>query len=656
VIGTAVRFSDGPYTIVGVLPPGFQGLSGHADIIVPLMIQAARDLDQPWGHSYTVIGRLRAGVTPAQVKAAMRQLGVRVDAAYPHPDRHDWRWGATARALDATRVDPMIRRSLLVLLGAVGLVLLIGCANVANLFLVRADGRRREIAVRRAVGASRGRLVRQLLTESLLLSALGGTAGLAVAWWGVKVLATLQPEQALRAPRLGGLGPVTFSSIHLDPSALAVAAALTILTGLLFGLVPALQATTPSLTGALKDDRVPPVRRRVRGATSRNILVVTEIALALVLLAGSGLMLRSLAKLLAVRPGFDAEHVLTLRVRAREGVGRDSLYGFYDATVARLAALPGVTAVGLSDCPPLNGGCSGTSTAFRDRPPVPAGTEPDIGVYWATSPWFSAMRIPLLQGRLFTDADRAGTRKVVLVNETAARTYWPGQDPIGRPVSLGVNGFWEDTAYVIGVVGDVRYRTVHRAPEPDAYISYYQSPRAGLMLFVRTAGDPLSIAAPARQVLREVAPEFPVSDVRPMTARVGDALSSARFSATLLGLFAFVALALATIGTYGVIAFAVAQRTREIGIRMALGATRRDVLRLVVGQGVALAAVGATLGIAGALAATRVLGALLYDVRPSDPATIVGVALLLGAAVVLASWIPARRAARVHPADTLRAA
>jgi predicted permease len=653
VLGRALVVDGNPYTIIGVLAPGFRGMSGRAEMLLSFMSQDAAQLGEAWGHSYDLIARLKPGVPIATAKAAVRQLGNVVADAYPHPELKTERWGAIGRELDRTRVDPVVRRSLFVLLGAVGLVLLIACANVANLFLIRAASRRREIAVRLAVGAGRRRLVRQLLTESIVLSALGGVASVFVAWWGVKVLAALNPSTSLRVQQLGGLGAVSFDSIRLDPAAFAFATALTIVTGLVFGLVPALQATHPSLTGALKSDSEVSKLSRVRGLTSRNLLAVVEIALAVVLLAGSGLMLRSLGKLLGVRPGFDGTGVLTMRFNLN-GVAPDSLPGFYDSVLERLGAIPGVTGVGFADCPPLNGGCNGTALTHRDRPAPTPGTEPEVGVHWVTPNWFSVMRVPLQRGRGFTNADRLGAQKVVLVSETAARNYWPGQDPIGRPVSVGQGGFWKDTAYVVGIVGDVRFGTLDSLPKPDVYLSYYQSPRGRLMMFVRTAGDPLSLVPAARREVAALAPGVPLYDVRTMRTRVADAMGYARFSALLLAAFAAVALALAALGTYGVVSFGVSQRRKEIGIRIALGATRGDVLQLVVGQGIALAVAGVAVGVAGALATTRVLASLLYGVAPTDPATLVSIVGLLVVAVVMASWIPARRAAGVHPSEALR--
>jgi predicted permease len=652
VLGRSIPIDGEPYTVVGVLPPGFRGLSGRADMLLPVMSLPADMLSQAWSHSFNVTARLKPGVTPAQAKEAVKGYGAILDKQYADPMVTTLHWSAVARELDATRADPVVRRSLLVLLAAVGLVLLAACANVANLFLIRASGRRREIAVRLAIGAGRSRLVRQLLTESLLLSFAGGAAGIAVAWWGVRILAALDPTTTLHLNAETGIGAVNFSTISLDGTALAFAALLAVVTGLMFGLVPALQSTRPALSGALKGEAP---RAERRWLTSRNTLAVAEIAISLVLLAGSGLMVRSLERLLSVNAGFDASQLLTMRFNAPAAASKDSLPNFYDGMIQRLSALPGVTAVGLTDCPPLNGGCNITIAGLRDRPPVAQGSEPLVGVHWITPQWTTAARVPLVAGRLFTEQDRAGAPKVVLVNETAARRLWPGEDPIGKPVSVGQGGFWKDTAQVVGVIGDVRYVTLDSLPEPAVYLSYYQSMRGRMMVFVRTSGDPLALASAARQVTHQMNPDAPLYDLRTMASRVSDATAAMRFRALLLALFAAMALALATMGTYGVISFAVSQRTREIGVRIALGAKRGDVIRLIVRQGVGVAVVGAAIGLAGALIATRVLGSLLYDVKPSDPATFLGIVAVLVGAVLVASWVPARRAARIEPTEALRA-
>ena len=652
VIGKALTIDRTRYTVIGVLPPGFSGMSGTASVWLPILARRDWVFDQAMDHEFFMVGRLREGVTPEQATTAVTVLGRQVDGAHPD-DFEGGGMGATAVSLDGTRVDERVRRSVLILLGAVTFVLLIACANIANLFLVRARARHREIAVRLAMGANRGRVVRQLLTESVLLAVVGGAAGVLVAWWGVQSLAALNPSAAFGAQRLGGLGAVSLTGIRLNPAALGFAAAITVITGLLFGIIPALKATGLTLTSALKEGSI----QFGQGAARRGggALVVSEIAMAVVLLIGSGLMIRSLANRLNVNPGFEAERVLTLRLTLADGeVARDSLPGFYDLILDRLGGLPGVTATALSDCPPLAGGCNYTLIEFRDRPPLPKGTQrPLVGVHWASPRWFEAMRIPLVKGRMFTGADRLGAPKVVLVSATAAERFWPGQDPLGRPVGVGQGGF-HDTVTVVGVVGDIRFGTLESGPDADVYIPYLQSPRQGMMVYLKTSGDPTAVAAGARAAVKELAPSLPMYDVRPLTDRVAEASAQARFSAVLLGLFAGMALILASLGVYGVISFVVAQRTREIGIRVALGAVRRDVLALIIRQGLVLATVGTAIGVLAALLATRLLGTLLYEVTPGDMGTYVSIVALIVVAALVASWIPARRATRIHPMEALR--
>jgi predicted permease len=656
VLGRTLTIDNEPYTIIGVMPAGFRGLTGHADLWMTIGARRPYQFDpkEAWDHEFMMVARLAAGVAPERARSDASVLGERANDAFPLPQPEKG-WGATARLLDRARVDPIVRRSLLILLGAGLFVLLIACANLANLFLVRASARQREIAVRLAIGASRQRLVRQLITESIFVSCLGGGVGIAVAALGVRVLSALNPQSAFPAQRIGGLGAVNFETIHLDVRALAFAAAAALVTGVLFGLVPAVHATRPSLTAALKDGASEGRSRSalLRRLTTRNFLVVAELALALVLLAGSGVMMRSLAKLMAVDPGFDATNVLTLRFNSTEGVrARDSMPVFYQTLIDRLGALPGVHDVALGDCPPLAGGCNGTIMWFRGRTQVTTGTEPPVGVHWVTPDWFKALRVPLLSGRGFTGADRLGTQKVVVIGAAAARKFWPNESPLGKVVGVGQGGF--DTATVVGVVGDIRFQTIDSLPADDVYLPYSQSPRSGAMVYLRTSSNPTALAAAARRAIHDVGADLPVYDVRTLASRVGDATSQARFSALLLALFAAAALILATVGIYGVISFAVAQRTREIGIRIALGADRGAVLRLVVNQGVALAAVGLALGALAAFGTTQVLRSLLFDVSPTDPVTFGAVIVLLAGAAVAASWIPARRAAELQPTQALR--
>jgi predicted permease len=661
VLGRTLSVDGSQYTIVGVLPDGFQGMSGEASFWIPggappsasWPLATTRD---PWNHINRVVARLQPGVSVERAKVIMTQLGAQVDARFPTPAQlNGLHLGATLRPLDALRVDPRIRRMLFVLVGAVGLVLLIACANVANLLLVRASGRRPEIAVRLAMGAGRGRLVRQLLVESLVLALAGGAASLVIAWCGVKALGSLELASVLGYQRILGLGNEATSGINLDMTAFAFTATLAIVTGLAFGLVPALQSTQFSVTNALKGEGAPSIGG-FRRLTSRNALVVVEIALAIILLAGSGLMVRTLGELVAVRPGFDAEHVMTMRVNRAADWARDSIAQFYDAAIDRLSALPGVTSVSIADCAPLSRGCYDRTELMRvDQRTTGAPVRTVVGAHWITPEWPATMRVPLLAGRMLTRADGRDARRVILINESAARQLWPGESPIDRPVVLNIDHFRQDTAYVAGVIGDVRFGSIDSLPQPDVYVSYFQSTFTyRMMLFLRTRGDPEVLAQAARLAIREVAPGFPVYDVASMQDRVVATTAQSRFIASLLGAFAGLALLLAAIGTYGVISFGVAQRTKEIGVRVALGATRGHVVRLIVGQGVALAVIGIVCGLAGAIAATRVMRSLLYGVEPTDPATLFGIVGMLIVAVLAASWIPARRAAGVPAVQALR--
>lgn len=655
IVGKTISVERTPFEVIAVMPQGFKGLSGAAELWVPITTRTMADIgpDQSWSHEFQLVARLAPGVPLGQAAGAAPQWARAIDAAWPDPG-HGKAWGVHVSPLDEGRVSPVIRRSLLVLFGAVGLLLLIACVNIANLLLGRAAARRQEIAVRLALGASRGRLVRMLITESLLLSMIGGAASVAVAFGGTALLAAANPAETLRTQNLAGLGVTGFSSIHFDATALLFTLAVSVGVGMIFGLMPALQATRPSLVSDMKSGAAGSghARRRV---TSRHALVVAEVALAIVLLAGSGLMIRSLAKLLDVNPGFDPGGVLSLRLTMPRGaIERDSLPGFYDRLLSDLNALPGVTGATLSDTPPLGGGSNMTRIAFPDRPTVPREQNPIVGVHWITPSWASVMRVPLKAGRLFNAEDRVGAPKSLLVSESAARKFWPGESPIGKRAQVGQGGF-DDGATVVGVVGDVRYHTIDSLPITDVYLPYAQSPAPRMMIFVRTGGDPLALVAGVRRVVSALVPGLPVFDIRTMAERTAVATAQARFSATLLAMFAGMALLLAVIGIYGVMSFMVIQRTREIGIRMALGADRTRVRGLVVREGLQLAATGTGLGLAGAFVATRVLRSLLFDVSPGDPVTYLAIVVVLAAATTVASWIPARRASQVEPTEALRA-
>jgi len=483
------------------------------------------------------------------------------------------------------------------------------------------------------------------------LAAAGGIASLVVAFVGVHMLSTLNPAVTSRVARFSGVGSMTLSLISLDWSAMAFALGLTAVVGLVFGLVPALGATRASVSSAIKDS---PSARGSGASAWRRVLVIAEVSLAVILLAGSGLMIRSLSKLLSVDSGFDAHGVLTARLSVTPGaIPRDSMPQLYTQIVDRLRALPGVVDASLAACAPLSGGCNGTKIEFKDQPPTDFSHQPSVGISWVTPTWFNTMRIPLKSGRQFTTADRLGAAKVLIVNETAAKTFWPDGHVLGRRVGVGQGGF-SDGAEVVGIVGDIR-QFADSAPKPDVFLPYMQSPAGRMIIFVRTSRDAAALGPEVRRAIHDVAPAFPMYDMQTMSGRSASATAQARFSAALLSLFAATALSLAVIGIYGVMSLMVSSRTREIGILIALGADQRRVRRSVVGEGLGLVAIGAAIGLVGALACTRVLQTLLFDLTPSDPVTYAGIIAVLGAAATAASWIPARRAARVDPVIALRA-
>ena len=654
VIGRVVRLSAIPYTVVGVLPPGFRGLTGEAEAWIPLMTMTAEGLNQRWSHSYYAVARRKPGVSEEQARAAVTLLGHRVDAAIPD-SRGVAKFGAMALSLHDSRVDALIRRSALVLLGAVGFVLLIGCVNLANLILARAATRQREVAIRLAMGATRGRLVRQFLTESLILAGAGAIAGVGVAYGALRLAGALMPEAGivLRSQTFG-LTRVGMSLIDLDVTTLLFTLGITVLTAVLFGLIPAWHASRSDIVTTMKTGAAGSIAPGARGLSLRNLLIVGETALALVLLVAAGLMLQSVNNLQRTSLGFEPAGLVTFPISlpGTEYNNARSTQFFLDL-VERVQALPGVQSAAYGFCPPVSGGCNATDVTFPGKPPVSPGQEPLTGVHWASPELFETMSVPLVRGRTFTDRDRQGQPKVVVINETAARTIFGNQDPIGQKVGLGQGGF-HDGAEVIGIVKDVRYRAVEQAPMADMYIPLLQSPRSNGILFVRTTLDPAALIPAVRGEIRALDRDLPVTSVKTMGTRFGEATWRTRLSADLLALFAGLALLLASIGLYGVMAQSVEQRTREIGVRMALGAERRNIFRLVIGRALAIATVGIVAGAALSLLSMRFLEALLYQVKPNDPATLAVLAAGLLGICLLASYVPARRATRVDPLTSLR--
>jgi putative ABC transport system permease protein len=658
VLGRSIGLNGQPYTIIGVLPEGFRGLTGQAELFVPVTTQAAADLDEKWNHSYWVVARRKADITVEQAEAAARTLGgvVSREIGDPSGDPHE-EWGATAVPLNDERVDPLIRRSILLLLAAVVSVLLIVCLNLANLTLARGMARAREVAIRSALGASRARIVRQLMAESVVLALVGGLAGTLVAYAALTAGVAVLPDLRMVLPRnlSAGLTRVGLGLLGVDFASFLAIAGATCLTALLFGLGPAWRASRRDPIATMKTGTSGVLSHGTRGLSVRNLLVVGEMAIALVVLTAGGLMVKSVLRLQATELGFQPASLLTVRMvlpGPQYTPARASQ--FFMDLIERLESRPGIQSVAFGTCAPVSGGCNRTSARFPGRVLPPNLSETPIGVLWASPRYFETMEIRLIRGRLFTPQDRAGQPKVVVVNETAAQTYWPGEDPLGKRIALGQGGFG-DGAEVVGIVADVRYRAVETTVLPDVYLPLLQAARSQGFLFVRTEGAAESIVPRIRSEVQALDPDLPLIDVKMMATRFGEATWRQRSSAWLLGIFSLLALTLAAIGIYAVMSQGVEQRRREIGVRLALGAAKADILRLIIGRVTALAAAGIALGLLIALPAMQLLRALLYQVTPGDPSVFILLAIVVLAVTLLAGYIPARRATRVDPLVTLRA-
>ena len=627
IIGRTLMIGGVGHTVVGVMPPDFTFPAERIDFWIPLSTIPEDGIGRERTRGFLdVIGRLAPGATPAQAHEELAAVARRI--AQETPGRQDWTDVTVVPLRDALFGE--VRRPLLVLLGAVGFVLLITCVNLAGLLLARATGRQRELAVRSALGAGRGRIVRQLLTESLVLALLGGAIGVGLAVAGVRILGAIGASELPRA-----------SAIRIDTPVLLYAFAISLGAGLLFGLLPALHATSRNLQSVLRAGS-----RSISGGSGhrlRNGLVVAEVALAVILVIGAGLAARSFARLLEVDPGFDPRNVLAVKLNIVNNAQ-------YDALFASIAAVPGVRAVGAAKNLPLRG----TGEAWPGVViPGGAGDRADrdirVPILHVSADYFKAMGIPLRAGRAFTSADRVGATPVFVVSETFARRYWPNESAVGKTVRVGTTPF-----EVIGVAGDVRQERLTDEPEPLAYIHYLQNRRSGLSFAVRTEGEPLLVANAVRQAIWSVNPDQTITSVEPMTGIVGGTIARPRLLAMLLLLFGVMGLSLGALGIYGVLAYAVTQRRHEIGVRVALGATPRSVLGLVVGQGMGLALIGIVVGIAGAFLLTRVMAAVLYGVGTTDAVTFATVVLVLLVTAFIASWLPARRAVRIDPVEALR--
>jgi putative ABC transport system permease protein len=636
IIGKQATVNSRQRTIVGVMPPGFHFLDNKVRAWMPLALDPAVNYRETTGRYLRAVARLKSGVSIQQAQAELSGIARQLEQAYPTKNVG---WGVNVIPIHEQVVGE-IRPILIVLLAAVAFVLLIACANVANLLLSRAAARQKELALRAALGASRLRLVRQMLTESVLLALMGGLVGVALAYWGIQLLIGFGPDNI---PRLG--------EITIDPRVLGFTFGISLLTGLFFGLIPALQASRPDLNDALKEGSRGSTGGR--SGTFRNVFVIAEVSLALVLLIGAGLMIRSFARLQSVGTGFKAESVLTMRTQlpGKKYSEPHQIVDFFKQAQARIAALPGVQAVGAISYLPLTGLASRDSFKIPGQPPPAPGQEPGVEVRVITPTYFRAMGIPLLKGRLLDERDVKESR-VLLINETMAKRYFPNQDPVGKQLEVMWDGSGPDE--IVGVVGDIREGALEKEPEPAIYWTHARESYSGMALVVRTAGDAARFQTAIQKEIRAIDPEQPIADVRTMQEVIARSIARPRFNTLLLTIFAGVALVLASVGLYGVMNYSATQRTHEVGIRMALGATRADIMKLVVGNGMMLTVIGIGIGVAASLVLTRVMASLLFGVTATDIPTFLSVSVVLATVALIANYIPARRATRVNPVIALR--
>ena len=640
ILGQTIGVNEESYTIVGVIPQGFNiSPNGPEQIYVPQV----KDPDR--GHGFLlIVGRLRPHVSISEAQAEMDLISRRLTEQYPKFDRDI---GVNLEPLGDALVG-RVRTGLLIFLGVVTLVLLIACTNVANLMLARSTARQKELAVRAAMGAGRGRLMQQLLTESTLLALAGGAVGLLLANWTAWGLVTILAKN-FSIPRLG--------ETHTDSSVLGFTLLLSLLTGILFGVVPAFSSASPDLNEHLREASRS-MTGGVRGRRARGMLVITETALALVLLAGAGLLLKSLLVMRGTAPGFQTDNLLTVDFWLPQAKFEKTAQRlpFFTNLLAQVGALPGVRSAALVANLPLGGGQDGLSFHIPERPDPAPGKPFSSGFNIVSPGYFRTMEIPLRAGREFTEQDSANTPGVIVTNETAARRFWPGENPLGRQITLIDEKNTTVTFTVVGVTGDVRNLGLGKAPRPEMFLDYMQPTPAWpwLALVARTTAEPMKLASALKGVARSVDPHVPISHIRTMDDVLSATLAQPSVYTLLLGVFALLALALAMVGLYGVVSYTVSQRTHEMGIRIALGAGRGDILRLVLRQGLGLAMAGIAIGLIGALEVTRLLTHLIPGVKPGDPLTLSVVSALLLSVGLLASYIPARRAMRVDPTVALR--
>jgi putative ABC transport system permease protein len=641
-LGKTIPLNGNSYTVIGVMPASFAPPNEHADIFVTLWAGYPEAAPFRGVHFMHVYWRLKAGLTLAQAQADMNQIDRRLGEQYPDNEKgrqtilvplHQWLTGD-------------VRTALLVLFGAVGIVLLIACANFASLLMARAVARRQELVIRAALGAGRNRLIRQALTESALLSLIGGAGGLLLAKWGTGILLSLKPAALDR-----------FSGIQMDARVLLFVLGVSVLTGIIFGLAPAWSAGSAQVAEALKEGG----RSTIAGQSGhrfRKFLVAAEFALALVLLAGAGLLIKGFSRLRAVNPGFTPANVLTmyLQLPATRYTEIPKQTQFRRDLLSRLNSLPGVQAAMISDIP-LGGNYLSHNFVIEGRPPVPVGDEPEIQSLSVMGDYFRVMQIPVRAGRAFTDMDREEQPLVAIINEAAVKKFFPHENPLGERADWARRTGPNKWMTIVGVVADVKHLGLNQPVDPAVYAPFPQSDeswRRWMTLTIRSQSSSAGLVEEVKKQVWSLDRQIPVSDVQSMDELLSVSLAEERFNMILLGAFAGLALVLAAVGIYGVMAYTVSQRTHEIGIRIALGAQRGDVVRLVVGQGAKLALAGIIIGLAGAFALTRLMASLLFDVTPTDPLTFAGVAIVLALVALAACYIPARRAMRVDPMTALR--
>jgi len=642
VVGQTTMLDGRGFTVVGVMPKDFEWPT-TAELWTPLAL-SNEDLNSRARRYLRVMGRIKPDVTLAEADAEMNVIARRLEQQYPDTNKG---LGVNLARLPGQTSDDFARPFLLALMGAVGFVLLIACANVANLQLARATGRTKEIAIRAALGATRWRIIRQLLTESVVLAVLGALFGLLMAIWGTDLIRAAIPQDT--AKYITGL-----KHMGINGRVLAFTIAVALLTGLISGLAPALQTSKPDMNETLKEGGRASTGGRGR---LRNLLVVSEVALALVLLVGTTLMVRGFARMVEnQKQGFDSIGVLTMRLTLPASKYKEphQRAAFYDQLLERITALPQIESAGVVGSVPSSGNWSIAEFTIEGRPAQDPSEKFAADFQAASAGYFRALRIPLIDGREFGAQDGEGTMPVVIISQNLARRFWPDEDPIGKRIEMGSASLGKRSCTIVGVAGDVRAFMFDKGPRLTLYVPYTQSPRWTTGLVLRTHGDPMNAVASVRAQLQEVDPNQPIYEIKTMEAVISDHVSGIRLSAALMAVFGLVAIVLAAVGVYSVMAYAVTQRTREIGIRTALGAQPRDLLKLVVGQGMTPALIGVAIGLGASFAMARAISGLLFGITATDPITFVAVAALLLSVALLACFIPARRAMKVDPMVALR--